>query len=149
MNKLDAHVALFRALPGSEMEVMQKDLTSLASTTPVFAIRTKETFRLSKGVAVNIEDGGHSRAMYETLRKSWYRFLSRQDQSYRPHYTVANKLNEDHDVQNCLDGMRRDFQSSEGIVEGLALYRYDRGWWVDRKIFRLQENQAMRVNSNT
>lgn len=138
LNKLDAHVAMFRALPGSEMDLLQKDLTSLTATTSAFAIRTRETFRLSKGVVVNVDDGGRSRTIYETLKKSWAGFLSQQDQSYRPHYTVANKLNDEQDVQNCLEGMHSDFAGSEGTVDGLALYRYERGWWVDRKIFWLQ-----------
>jgi 2'-5' RNA ligase len=149
LNKLDAHVAIFRALPGSEMEVILKDLTSVTYSTSAFTIRTREVLRLSKGVAVNIEDGGHSRAIYETLKKSWDGFLSKQDRSYRPHYTVANKLDGEQDVQDCLEGMHEDFQGSEGTVEGLALYRYERGRWVDRKIFWLQGGQTRRVNSQT
>ena len=121
VNRLDAHVAMFRALPGSEMVGILKDLTSLTSSTPAFSVRTRETFRLSKGAAVNIDDGGHSQEIYENLRKSWYRFLSKQDQSYRPHYTVANKLKDEQDVQGCLVGMHKYFQVSEGSVEGLAL----------------------------
>ena len=104
---------------------------------------------MSKGVAVNIDDGGHSQEIYETFRKSWYRFLSKQGRSYRPHFTVANKLKDEQDVQGCLVGMHKYFQVSEGSVEGLALYRYDRGWWVDRKIFWLQRNHMSRPSSQT
>lgn len=129
------------------MEVILNDLTSLASTTSAFSIKTREIFRLSKGVAVNIDDGGHSRAMYETLKKSWQNFLSKQDQSYRPHYTLANKLKNERDVQDCLEGLHSDFQGSEGTVEGLALYRYDRGWWVDEKIFWLLKSKTNDASS--
>jgi hypothetical protein len=128
VNRLDAHVAVVRALPGSEMVGVLKDLTCLTSSTPAFSVRKRETFRLSEGVAVNIDDGGHSQEIYEALRKNWYKFLSRQNQSYESHYTVAGKLEDEQDVQDCLVVVHKYFQGSEGSVEGLALDRYNRGW---------------------
>ena len=142
LNKLTAHVALFRALPGSKLDGIVKDLIALTSTTFTFPIKTSETFRLSKGVAINIDDVGESRAIYDHLQRGWKNFLSKQDQSYRPHYTVANKLNKEVDVQSCLEAVRSEFQSSEGMVNGLALYKYDRGWWVDEQVFWLQQHNA-------
>lgn len=140
LNKLDAHVALFRALPGSKLDQVVNDLRILISTTTTFPIKTTSTFRLSKGVAVNIDDGGQSQAMYRTLKHAWNGFLSKQDQSYQPHYTIANKLHSVAEVQTCLDAMQTEFLGSEGRVEGLSLFRYDQGFWKDEKVFSLQQN---------
>lgn len=141
LNKLAAHLTLFHALPGSKLDgTIIPAVEALASRTPRFNITARRQFRLGKhGVAVLVppqEGGRQVKDIRSTLQLPWKRqgFLSQQDATSKdnksfPHYTIANKLHDEAAVLQVEDDLRQTFVPDEGLVEGLGLYLYDKGWW--------------------
>lgn len=120
---------------------MESDVAALAARTAPFAIAaSKEPFRLRQGVGINVGRGGReSRAVYEELRGGWKGFLSRQDDGgFRAHYTVMNKVEDEAVVEGAMREIRETWGGDEGVVEGLVLWRYDRGYWRKEKEFRFE-----------
>ncbi len=72
--------------------------------------------------------------IFERLREKWAGFLSKQDQSFRAHYTVQNKV-EKEVAERTLQEVRGTFVGEDGVVGGLVLYRYDKGFWRDARDF--------------
>lgn len=131
INKLSAHVALFRALPGSQLPVIQSAIQHLVHHHDPFPISTGEPFLMAHGVGlhVHVEPAPH---IFRTLKEQWNGFLSKQDQSFRAHYTIQNKV-QSSVAQESLVAIRSGpdrFEGSTGIVTGLSLYLYDRGYWT-------------------
>jgi 2'-5' RNA ligase len=135
LNKLAAHVALFRALPGSQLLRIIADITSLTQSQPAFEISATNTFRMKRGVGIYVDDtSGCAKAIYQGLRKRWEPFLSQQDRSFKAHYTVQNKVEETL-AEQTLQELGEQFRGSQGQVLGLSLYRYDRGFWKKEQDF--------------
>lgn len=139
LNKLSAHIALFRALPGSHLPTITTDLASLTQYETPFRIATTEAFALGKdkGVALGV-DAPEAGRLYEWLREEWVGFLSAQDKSFRPHYTLQNKVDEG-TARRSLEEVRESFEGSEGVVDGLVLWRYERGHWRHVRDFHFGE----------
>ena len=137
INKLAAHLTLFHALPGSKLDSdIIPAVQSVAGSTEPFSITASEPFRLNKhGIAISVLPQDRPKQIREELQTPWKDsgFLSQQDagRSSRsfPHYTVMNKVDDEAEVQNALDELRRDFKPDRDAVVGLALYRYDKGYW--------------------
>ena len=127
LNKLEAHIALFRALPGSRLDTISADLEDAAQSHKPFPIKTTKAFVMGHGVAMHVH-APEAGEIFERLKERWGGFLSKQDQSFRAHYTVQNKV-ERYVAERSLQKVQQTFHGSEGIVSGLALYRYDRGFW--------------------
>ncbi|KAF2760354.1 hypothetical protein EJ05DRAFT_474242 [Pseudovirgaria hyperparasitica] len=138
INKLGAHIALFRAIPGSHLPTIKSDIRSLTAHTSSFPIRADAPFRLSHGIAIGVSDGGpESKRIHAELRDRWYDVLSNQDRGgFRAHYTIMNKVDDEQAVRQAWDELSGAFKGSDGVVEGLALWRYEKGWWKDREVFR-------------
>ena len=75
-----------------------------------------------------------ARGIYNDLKEKWEDFLSKQDKSFKAHYTVQNKV-EEGVPQRTLEELQKNFEGSRGQVDGLSLYRYDRGYWRHTKDF--------------
>ena len=133
LNKLSAHVALFRALPGSQLAVIEADVSAAAEKRQPFPIATGKAYLLSHGVAIDA-NVPLAREIYNGLREKWGDFLSKQDKSFKAHYTIQNKV-EAGVPQKTLDELERNFQGSQGQVDGLSMFRYDRGYWRHTKDF--------------
>ena len=131
LNKLSAHIALFRALPGSKLEEISHDIASLSQEQHTFPIKTSSPFRLKHGVGIGISSGAtESKIIFENLRSKWEAFLSKQDNGgFRAHYTIMNKVEDEEEIGRCLEEVKLIFQASDGVVEGLILWRYERGYW--------------------
>jgi 2'-5' RNA ligase superfamily len=131
LNKLTAHIVLSRALPKSELAKIILDIHPLVRQQHTFPIKVSRPFRLRQGVGIDISSGAdEARAIAETLRSKWEAFLSRQeDGGFRPHYTVMNKVDDEKEIERCLDEVGRGFDASEGVVVGLNFRRYDKGFW--------------------
>lgn len=142
LNKLDAHIALFRALPAAELPRITADISALCACTAPFPVATARAFRLRQGVGVGVDSGAReAKAVYEKLRGGWAElgWLSEQDRGgFRAHYTVQNKESEEVKVVAALADVSEWCQTegSRGTAEGLVLWRYDRGFWKDAKEFR-------------
>jgi len=134
LNRTGAHLTLFHALPHSQMEELEKGLSQLAASTQPFHVTTGGPFRMRLGVGVNV-DGGYQdmKDVHAQLKKLWMPFLSEQDQGgFRPHWTVMNKVNEEEEVENALQAVRKELSrnTKEGLAIGLELWKYDRGNWI-------------------
>lgn len=133
LNKLSAHIALFRALPGSQLATIETDVAAAAEKQQSFSIATGRAYLLGHGVAIDA-DAPPARAIYNGFKDKWEGFLSKQDKSFKAHYTIQNKV-EDGVPQRTLEELQRSFEGSRGQVDGLSLYRYDRGHWRHMKDF--------------
>lgn len=179
LNKLDAHITLFHALPGEKLETdVLPVIKDMVSNTQPYRIRAEHPFRLKAGVGIAIADdvdhankGKHGRNMtriiHAELRKKWGDWLSDQDsQPVRMHYTVMNKVNDDQTVDRAFKKLKTSFYKgldvsggqfnhdkklesseeedvvdkekcdklvTEGLVEGLTLWRYSNrsGRWIE------------------
>ena len=143
--KVDAHVTLFHALPGSdELPRIKEAIAEVATQVSRFsiAVTRDDVFKMGKGVGVNLCHGQQEAAQIRArLRSKWMPLLSEQDRrpKWRGHYTVMNKEDDKERVEECLEKFK-DFGGSNGQVIGLRLWRYDRGWWRDPEDFHFRRS---------
>ncbi len=133
LNKLSAHIAIFRALPGSQLNTIEADVSAAAEKQQSFSIATGKAYLLGHGVAIDA-NAPPAKGIYNGLKDKWEKFLSKQDKSFKAHYTIQNKV-EDGVPQRTLEELQKNFEGSQGQVDGLSLYRYDRGYWRHEKDF--------------
>ncbi|KAF1825681.1 uncharacterized protein K489DRAFT_314936 [Dissoconium aciculare CBS 342.82] len=141
INKLAAHLTLFHALPSSKLETtIIPSIEALVRSTNQFKIHATKPFQLKKGIAISIseQDGGkQGHAIHRDLQNRWKKdgFLSEQDAGgCRIHYTIMNKVDDEVAVSRAFGEVVGEFQGDFGTAEGLALWRYDRGFWrADRR----------------
>lgn len=133
LNKLSAHIALFRALPGSQLATIEADISAAAEKQAPFPIATGNAYLLGHGVAIDA-NAPPATGIYDGLKEKWEKFLSKQDKSFKAHYTIQNKV-EDGVPQKTLEELRKTFEGSRGHVDGLSLFRYDSGYWRHTKDF--------------
>lgn len=134
INKLAAHLTLFHALPGSKLESsIVPTIQELAARTSPFTVRADSPFRMKKGFAVSVSEGGKQGGnIHKSLQRPWKAegFLSDQDAGgARLHYTLMNKVDDELEVSSAYQELVESWQGDEGMVEGLALWRYERGYW--------------------
>ncbi|CZT14862.1 uncharacterized protein RCC_00797 [Ramularia collo-cygni] len=134
INKLAAHLTLFHALPGSKLESsILPTIKELAGQTAPFHVRAESPFRMKKGFAVSISEGGKQGGeIHRALQGPWKAegFLSDQDAGgARLHYTLMNKVDDENAVSSAYQELVENWRGDGGMVEGLALWRYERGYW--------------------
>ncbi|PIA94318.1 hypothetical protein CB0940_08433 [Cercospora beticola] len=136
INKLAAHLTLFHALPESKLESkIIHTLLEVTKTTSPFRVEATEPFRLKKGFAISVSNqhgGNQAKSIHRQLQQAWKGegWLSQQDAGgCRVHYTLMNKVDDEGEVQNALDELKSFWKGDGGKAEGLALWRYDRGFW--------------------
>lgn len=138
LNKLSAHLTLFHALPGAQLETtIIPDLKHLAQRTAPFHIRATGPFRMKKGFAIGLarNEAGYQMAqeVHRMLQASWKReeWLSEQDaqEGWGGHYTIMNKVDDESEVARAFQEVKQGWKDDIGTVEGLGLWRYERGWW--------------------
>lgn len=130
-NHLDAHVTLFHALPGEELERVSRDLADICARTPVLPLAFPAVRFIGRGVAVDIECPPVMR-LRAHLAGEWRELLGAQDARTwkHPHVTVCNKVTSDaaRVLFKQLDSSWRPF---DGRGEGLNLWRYLGGPWEE------------------
>ncbi|EWZ81509.1 hypothetical protein FOCG_15786 [Fusarium oxysporum f. sp. radicis-lycopersici 26381] len=142
--KVDAHITLFHALPGSKLSKVKADIADVAARTARFPIGVgdQDVYEMGKGVGIRLY-AGQKRALSirSELRDKWEPFLSDQDrrEKWRGHYTIMNKQDDKEEVQKCLNYLKEGHAESKGTVEGLNLWLYDRGWWREDEVFKFSE----------
>lgn len=143
LNKLQAHLTLFHALPGSKLEsAIIPTLEAVAAATASFPLAATEPFRLNKGIAISVPDGRGGQAakdVHARLQRQWAAagFLSRQDAAgFRAHYTIMNKVDDGEEVTRAFREVEGSWEGCGGRAEGLSLYLYERGYWKHVKDFR-------------
>lgn len=149
LDRLPAHLTLFHALPGSELQPMTAALAELCAAQAPVRLATGSVFRMRRGVGINVADGGGgtqggggalsskaaARRLHGELQRRWWDFLSEQDRRpWRPHWTVQNKAADEAAVDAAMDGVRTGFRGAEGLATGCALWRYEKGgnWAFER-----------------
>ncbi|KAG9968302.1 hypothetical protein KCU98_g15821, partial [Aureobasidium melanogenum] len=75
LNRLDAHITLFHALPGSLLEESIKPtLRDVSSKTKQFHLLAATPFRLNKGIAIGLpksSGGDDARQVHQQLKAAW------------------------------------------------------------------------------
>lgn len=124
-----AHVTLFHALPGAEEPAIRMTLASTANATDSFTVSVGEPASLGNGVAYPLRST-HLQALHGGLQRLWWPRLSRQDQQgFRPHVTVQNKVAAEVARRTCAE-LRAAFTPVSCTAVGLDLWRYDGGPWT-------------------
>lgn len=134
LNKLEAHLTLFHALPGSRLSPSIRPLlVSVAAETSPFSIRAVKPFKIRQGVGIAVDREGCERAkeVHALLQEEWREFLSEQDAKgeIRVHYTIMNKVDTEEVVDRAFQEVTEGWRTDKGYVEGLSLFEYVKGRW--------------------
>lgn len=126
-NHLAAHVTLFHALPGDQLDAVRADLAAAAAR-PAFDVAVTGLRFLGRGVAFTLE-APEVTAVRDGLAAAWQPWLTPQDrQRHAPHVTVQNKV--DPAVARALhQRLVAEFVPYEVRARGLGLWRYLGGPW--------------------
>ena len=134
-NLVPAHVTLFHALPGAELESVLAAIAEECRGVPPHAARIGPPRFLGRGVALVVA-APEVAAVRARLAARWRDRLSPQDkQGWRPHATVQNKV-----APERARALRAELAAAlpvrEGRAEGLLLWRYRGGPWEPAGAFR-------------
>ncbi|SOE01404.1 2'-5' RNA ligase superfamily protein [Blastococcus haudaquaticus] len=126
-NYLAAHVTLFHALPGEQVDAVLADLAE-ATDRPAFDVAVTGVRFLGRGVAYSLASEDVS-ALRSGLVASWQQWLTPQDrQKHAPHVTVQNKVQPA--VARALhERLLAEFVPYDVRARGLGLWRYLGGPW--------------------
>ena len=127
-NHLAAHVTLFHALPGEQVDAVSADLAD-AARRPAFDVAVTGLRLLGRGVAYTL-DAPELTVLRAGLAAAWEPWLTPQDrQRHAPHVTVQNKV--DPAVARALrDRLAAEFVPHRVGARGLGLWRYLGGPWA-------------------
>ncbi|WP_233491212.1 2'-5' RNA ligase family protein [Blastococcus sp. TBT05-19] len=127
-NHLAAHVTLFHALPGEQVDAVRADLAAAADR-DAFDVAVTGLRFLGRGVAYALESAELA-AVRRGLAAGWEPWLTPQDrQRHAPHVTVQNKV--DPAVARALhERLLAGFTPWTARARGLGLWRYLGGPWA-------------------
>ena len=150
LNKIGAHITLFHALPGSQLGPIISDILEIANTQQGFEIQTIRPLKMSHGVALDANNQDAHR-LWDTLVRKWgpagADFLSKQDQQFKAHYTIQNKVEKDV-AEKTWEEARAQFKSDEGRAVGFTLYKYMKGGhWRYQRTFDFAESLVSTMSS--
>lgn len=134
LNKLSAHITLFRALPGSKLPMIQEAIQDVVQQYHPFFVSTGAPFMLAHGVGLVVR-ADPAQEIFQALKERWISFLSKQDHSFRPHYTIQNKVEDRSIVEKTSDEIRGTFTGSRGTANGLTLHLYYKGYWAPKQFY--------------
>ncbi|MBN1094721.1 2'-5' RNA ligase family protein [Blastococcus sp. TML/C7B] len=126
-NHLAAHVTLFHALPGEQLDAVRQDLAAAADRPPFDVAVTGVRF-LGRGVAYALT-APELTALRAGLAAAWRPWLTPQDrQEHAAHVTVQNKVAPE--VARALhQRLLVEFAPHDVGARGLGLWRYLGGPW--------------------
>jgi 2'-5' RNA ligase len=126
-NHLAAHVTLFHALPGEQLDAVIAGLAAAAEREP-FGVDVTGVRFLGRGVAYSLASPQLAE-LRDGLAAAWAPWLTRQDrQRHAPHVTVQNKV--DPAVARALhERLFAGFAPYRVRARGLGLWRYLGGPW--------------------
>ena len=128
-NFLAAHITLFHALPGDQMESICATLRKVCAATPSIALALPSVRFLGRGVAITVECPPLL-DLRRQLADRWQGWLTPQDrQRYQPHVTIQNKV-DPAVARNLYEQLTATWQPLAGLGEGLLLWRYLGGPWA-------------------
>lgn len=126
-NVIPAHLTLFHALPGAEVERVLADLRqACARTAP--GLRVGAPRSLGRGVAYVIESA-ELVALRAGLARAWSAWLTPQDrQGFRPHVVVQNKVDSE-TARRTLAELNGAAEAWNVRATGVHVWRYLGGPW--------------------
>ena len=134
LNRIPAHVSLFHALPGEELDTITRQLGELAAGTTAFEVQVHDVMRLGRGVAYAMAAPALDR-VHAQLREGWLTWLSRQDQqSFRPHVVVQNKVTPEA-ARELFTRLSSGFRPFTVTATSLLLWHYEGGPWRAAGVF--------------
>ena len=126
-NYLAAHVTLFHALPGEQLDAVRSDLARAADR-PSFDVAVTGVRFLGRGVAYTLESPEVA-AVRSGLASAWHPWLTPQDrQKHAPHVTVQNKV-QPAAARALHERLLAEFAPWTVLARGLGLWRYLGGPW--------------------
>jgi 2'-5' RNA ligase len=126
-NHIAAHVTLFHALPGAQVDAVRADLAAAADRTG-FEVAVTGLRLLGRGVAYVLESSELT-SLRDGLAAVWAPWLTPQDrQRHAPHVTVQNKV-EPAVARALHDRLLAGFAPESVRARGLGLWRYLGGPW--------------------
>ncbi len=127
-NLVPAHVTLFHALPGAEIDSVLAALAAECRAVAPEGVRIGPPRFLGRGVALSVAAPAVE-ALRARLAARWRDRLSPQDkQGWRPHATVQNKVAAER-ARALHAELSAALPPREGRAEGLLLWRYRGGPW--------------------
>ena len=127
-NLVPAHVTLFHALPGAELDSVLAALADECRGAAPIEVRIGPPRFLGRGVALSVAAPAVE-ALRARLAARWRERLSPQDrQGWRPHATVQNKVKADQ-ARALQAELTASLPVRGGRAEGLLLWRYRGGPW--------------------
>lgn len=125
---IGAHVTLFHALPGGEVDAILADLVDVACAQKPFDVLVTEVISLGRGAAYRLRSQELA-AVHAEMATRWRGWLTPQDrQPFRPHVTVQNKADPQM-VAATLAALRAGFVPFSVRGLGLSVWRYVGGPW--------------------
>ena len=129
-NVIPAHLTLFHALPGDDAPGVAHVLDVACGPVAPFAIDVTGLRFLGRGVAYALAAPALLQLRGQ-LARHWHDQLTAQDrQGFRPHITIQNKA-EPAAARALHDAMLAAFAPFTIRAEGLALWRYMGGPWLE------------------
>lgn len=127
LNRVPAHLTIFRALPPSAEAEVRSRLAQLAKgKAPAASI--EGLMDLGGGVALRVVSFDLDR-IREGLAHDLHGLLSVQDSScWRPHVTIQNKV-APRAARALIGSLGREFRPRSLAISGLGLHRYLGGPW--------------------
>ena len=126
-NVLAAHVTLFHALPGQQLDAVRADLAGAADR-PAFDVAVTGVRFLGRGLAYSLASSELA-ALRAGLVSSWQPWLTPQDQQkHAPHVTVQNKVAPP-TARALHERLLAEFVPYDVGARGLGLWRYLGGPW--------------------
>ena len=127
-NLIPAHLTLFHALPGAELEAIGHLLNLVSKDQLPMALQVIGLRSLGRGVAYTLASPALA-VLRAVIARAWHGSLSAQDrQGFRPHITIQNKVSATQ-ASTLLAKMQAAFVPFEVLAEGLQLWRYQGGPW--------------------
>lgn len=127
-NHLAAHVTLFHALPGDELDAVREAVAEVAGAAAPMAMAVHTVRPLRHGVALDMASSALG-SVHADLAGRFGPWLTRQDrQSLHPHVTVQNKVSEQEAAALAAD-LGGSFEPWTAIGTGLELWWYRGGPW--------------------
>ncbi len=127
LNRVPAHLTLFRHLPPSLEPELARRLAAAAAARPPRA-ELAGIVDLGAGTALRVESP-ELRAVREDLAAAFHGLLMPQDQTpWRPHVTIQNKV-EPREARRLQQQLRATFEPRPLAIRALACWRYRDGPW--------------------
>ena len=121
-NHVPAHLTLFRHLPGTQAPGLLTALRTEASNSRVFPVALGPVTRLGSAVVLPARSDALL-ALQARLAQCFQPLLTPQDRApFRPHVTLANKLDDPAAVEHALEAANPRFDTQ---AEALLLWRFD------------------------